>query len=116
MTTKRGNIAIGSKDAQNVSFTMEFFDSGQIVNKLPYGLYITRIEPKNEQSIKQMLKGIKEHGYLANITKLRIGLEWANKIIEEAGYKLVVDPAGKEEYVNYITKKNEQGKRIICRL
>lgn len=102
--------------AKNIGFTSDFFYNGTVFNKLPYGYYITRLEPKNDKAIPQMLEKIKEHGFLVRIDKLRLGLENCNECIEKAGYKIYKHAAGTIEYLNYTTTINDKGKKVIIKL
>lgn len=115
MSYVKSLVNIDTIIAKNIGFTSDFFYNGTVYSKLPYGYYIIRLEPKNDQAIVQMLQKIKEHGFLMRIDKQRLGLEQVNEEIEKAGYAQYVHPAGTIEYLNYkITEKD--GKKSIQRL
>lgn len=116
MGYNRNIVKIDSIIAKNIGFTSEFFYNGTVFNKLPYGYYITRLEPKNDKAIPQMLKKIKEHGFLVRIDKFRLGLENCNECIEKAGYEAYKHACGTIEYLNYKIKINENGKKTIIKL
>lgn len=101
-----------SPTAKDIGFTSDAFNSGIIWKRLPQGFYISYLDPKTPEGLKQMLDKILSKGFLIRYTTPCLNQQYIKDMLTRYGYVATKDQAGSVFYENFIVSSEGKVQRL----